>query len=174
MKKYTGYDLLLGGLFMALALVFPIIFHAIGLGSAFLPMFFPILAAGFLIALPAAMVVGVVSPLVSALLTGMPPFFPPVVFIMMAEGLALTMVPSLLYRRLKINAWVSTAAAMLMDRLVLLAAILLISRLLELPEGVLTAASLLNGLPGTILLALVIPPLVKKMETTIRLVRMTE
>jgi hypothetical protein len=174
MKKYTGYDLLLGGLFMALALVFPIIFHAIGLGSAFLPMFFPILAAGFLIALPAAMVVGVVSPLVSALLTGMPPFFPPMVFIMMAEGLALTLVPALLYRRLKINAWISAATAMLVDRLVLLAAILLISRLLELPEGALTAASLLKGLPGTILLPLVIPPLVKKMETTIRLVRMTE
>jgi hypothetical protein len=33
-------------------LVFPIIFHAVGLGSAFLPMFFPIIAAGFLIALP--------------------------------------------------------------------------------------------------------------------------
>lgn len=173
-SKYTGYDLLLGGLFMALALVFPIIFHALGLGSAFLPMFFPIIAAGFLIALPAALVVGVMSPLVSALLTGMPPFFPPVVFIMMAEGLALTVVPALLYRRLKVNAWISAIVAMIADRLVLLTAILLLSRWLELPQGVLTLTSLLNGLPGTILIPLVIPPLVKKMEHTVRLARMTE
>lgn len=173
-SKYSGYDLLLGGLFMALALVFPIIFHALGLGGAFLPMFFPIIAAGFLIALPPAIVVGVMSPLVSAFLTGMPPFFPPVVFIMMAEGLALTAVPALLYRRLKVNAWISAIVAMIVDRLVLLAAILLLARLLELPEGVLTLVSLLKGLPGTILLPLVIPPLVKKMETTMRLARMSE
>ncbi|MCU0289629.1 MAG: ECF transporter S component, partial [Acidobacteria bacterium] len=67
MKKSSGYDLLLAGLFMALALVLPLLFHAIGLGSAFLPMFFPIIAAGFLVTLPAALVVGVMSPLVSAL-----------------------------------------------------------------------------------------------------------
>lgn len=174
MKKYTGYDLLLGGLFMALALVFPVLFHAVGLGSAFLPMFFPIMAAGFLVALPAAIVVGVMSPLVSAILTGMPPFFPPLVFIMMAEGLVLTVVPALLYRQLKINAWVSALIAMLMDRLVMLAAILLLSRMLDLPEGVLTVASLLKGLPGTILIPLVIPSLVKKMETIVRLAHMSE
>ena len=174
MKKYTGYDLVLAGLFMALALVFPLLFHAVGLGSAFLPMFFPIMAAGFLVALPAALVVGVMSPLVSAFLTGMPPFFPPLAFIMMAEGLVLTLVPALLYRQLKINAWISAIIAMLLDRLVMLAAILLLSRMLDLPEGVLTMASLLKGLPGTILIPLVIPSLVKKMETIVRLAHMSE
>ena len=43
---------------MALALVFPVVFHAVDLGNAFLPMFYPIIAAGFLVALPAAVVVG--------------------------------------------------------------------------------------------------------------------
>jgi len=38
--KYSGQDLVLGGLFLSLALVVPFLFHAIGLGSAFLPMFF--------------------------------------------------------------------------------------------------------------------------------------
>jgi len=173
-SKYSGYDLLLGGLLMALALVFPVLFHAVGLGSAFLPMFFPIMAAGFLVALPAAIAVGVMSPLVSAFITGMPPFFPPVVFIMMAEGLALTAVPALLYRQLKVNAWVSAIMAMAVDRLIMLAAILLLSRMLELPGGVLTAASLFKGLPGTILIPLVVPPLVKKMEAIVRVSRMSE
>jgi len=59
--KYSGPNLLLGGLFLSLALVVPILFHAIGLESAFLPMFFPIIIAGFLVAFPVA--VGLVSTL---------------------------------------------------------------------------------------------------------------
>jgi hypothetical protein len=93
---------------------------------------------------------------------------------MMAEGLVLTAVPALLYRRLKLNAWVSAIIAMAADRLVMLTATLLLSRMLELPGGMLTAASLLNGLPGTILIPLVIPPLVKKMDAIVRLTRMSE
>ncbi len=174
MKKYNGYDLLLGGLFMALALVFPVIFHALGLGSAFLPMFYPIIAAGFLVALPAAMVVGVMSPLVSGLITGMPPFFPPIGLIMMFEGAVLTVVPALLYQRLKTNPWLTTIITIAADRLLLLFLVLFFSAVLGLPEGVLSAAALINGLPGTVLILVIIPPLVKQMEAKTRLARMIE
>jgi len=172
--KYSGYDLLLGGLFMALSLVFPLIFHAVNLGSAFFPMFYPIIAAGFLVALPAAVVVGVMSPLVSAVLTGMPPFYPPMVFIMMAEGLVLTAIPALLYRRFKVNPWITAVITMTVDRLLVLVSVLLFSRLLELPEGVLTAAALIKGLPGTVLILAVIPPLVRQMDAKIRLIRVMD
>ncbi|MFC2140932.1 ECF transporter S component [Acidobacteriota bacterium] len=174
MKKYSGYDLLLGGLFMAMALVFPVIFHAIGLGSAFLPMFYPIIAAGFLVALPVAIVVGVMSPLVSALITGMPPFFPPIGLIMMFEGAVLTAVPSLLYQRFKTNARVTAIITMAIDRLVLLFLVIIFSFTLELPEGVLSTAVLIKGIPGTVLILVLIPPLVKQMETKTRLARMIE
>jgi hypothetical protein len=173
-KKYSGYDLLLGGLFMALALVFPLIFHAVNLGSAFLPMFYPIIAAGFLVALPAAVVVGVMSPLVSAVLTGMPPFYPPIVFIMIAEGIVLTAIPALLYQRFKVNPWITTAITMAVDRLLVLVLVLLFSRLLELPEGVLTAAALIKGIPGTVLILAVIPPLVRQMDAKIRMTRVMD
>ena len=159
---------------MALALVFPVIFHALGLGSAFLPMFYPIIAAGFLVALPVAIVVGVMSPLVSSLLTGMPPLFPPIGLIMMCEGVVLTALPALLYQRLKTNARVTAIITMAIDRLVLLILVLFFSFTLELPEGVLSAAVLINGIPGTILILVLIPPLVKQMETKTRLARMIE
>lgn len=159
---------------MALALVLPVIFHAVGLGSAFLPMFYSLAAAGFLVAPRAAVVVGVMSPLVSALLTGMPPFYPPTAFIMMAEGLVLTALPALLYQRWKMNALLTMIITMAADRLVLLAAVLLLSRLLELPEGILTTAALLKGLPGTILIILVIPPLVKQMKSKLQYIRILE
>jgi hypothetical protein len=174
MKKYNGYDLLLGGLFMALALVFPVIFHALGLGSAFLPMFYPIIAAGFLVALPVAMVVGVMSPLVSGLITGMPPFFPPIGLIMMFEGVVLTVVPALLYQRLRTNPWLVTIITMAADRLLLLFLVLFFSAALKLPEGVMSAAVLINGIPGTVLILVLIPPLVKQMEAKTRLARMIE
>jgi hypothetical protein len=174
MKKYNGYDLLLGGLFMALALVFPVIFHALGLGSAFLPMFYPIMAAGFLVALPVAIVVGVMSPLVSGLITGMPPFFPPIGLIMMFEGAVLTVGPALLYQRLKTNVWVTTTITMAADRLLLLLLVLFFSTVLGLPEGVLSAAVLINGIPGTTLILVLIPPLVKQLEVKTRLARMIE
>jgi len=174
MMKYSGYDLLLGGLLMAMALVFPVIFHALGLGSAFLPMFYPIIAAGFLVAFPAAIVVGVMSPLVSGLITGMPPFFPPIGLIMMFEGAVLTAVPALLYQRLRINPWLTTIITMAMDRLLLLFLVLFFSAVLKLPEGVLSAVVLINGIPGTVLILVLIPPLVKQMEAKTRLARMIE
>jgi len=59
--KYSGRDLLLDGLFLSLALVVPVLFHVIGLGSTFLSMFFPIIIIGFLVAFPVA--VGFISPL---------------------------------------------------------------------------------------------------------------
>jgi hypothetical protein len=178
MKKnsYTGYDLLLGGLFMALAVVFPVFFHVIGLGSSFLPMFYPIITAGFLVALPAAAVVGILSPLVSALLTGMPPFYPPIAFIMMAEGLVIASLPAILYRnrRIKLNPWITVILTMMADRLVLLACVPVLSRLLDLPPGMLTFAALIKGIPGIIMMIVIIPPLVKIMESKTRLTRMLE
>jgi len=85
-SENKSYQLLTGGLFLALALGLPLAFHLVGLGSSFLPMFYPILLAGFLLDFQVAVLVGLLSPLLSAALTGMPPFYPPIAFIMMAEA----------------------------------------------------------------------------------------
>lgn len=162
--SYTGRDLLLGGLFLALALVIPVLFHAVGLGSAFLPMFFPILVAGFLVSWPVALMVGFTAPIFSALLTGMPPLFPPVAFIMMGEGLFLAGIPALLYQKYRWNVVITLVVTLAADRLVLLGGVLAASRWLHLPEGVLGLASLIRGLPGMALILVLIPPLVKKLQ----------
>ncbi|MFW6161084.1 MAG: ECF transporter S component [Acidobacteriota bacterium] len=170
--SYQGRDVVLGGLFLALALVIPILFHAVGLGSAFLPMFFPIIAAGFLISPSVSLVVGITSPLFSALLTGMPPFFPPIAFIMMVEGVVLAGIPSLLYQKYRINSYLTLIITLLADRIVLFLAVIVISKWLDLPENVLGWASVIRGLPGIALIMLIIPPLIKKLReqmTTISL-----
>jgi hypothetical protein len=172
--KYTGRDILLGGLLVALAIVIPILFHAVGLGSAFLPMFYPILLAGFLTPVPVALTVGLVSPLASALLTGMPPLFPPVAFVMMAEGAVLSVVPSVLYRKHKINIWLTLAVAVILERIVLLAAVVLSALFLELPRRVLGIFSLIHSLPGVILIFIIVPPLVNELEKRMKALTMIE
>jgi len=159
--KYRGFDLLLSGLLLALALTFPLLFHVVGLGSAFLPMFFPIVAAGFLVPPPLSLIVGGLAPLVSAVLTGMPPFYPPIAFLMMAEGLVLTWLPHVLHRQLKMNLYLSVVLTLLADRLVLLGLAVVVARWMGLPEGVMGIASVLRGIPGIIVMMVVIPPALK-------------
>ena len=165
---YTGRDLLLGGLFVSLAIVLPILFHAVGLGSAFLPMFFPIITAGFLVALPVAVTVGFISPLTSALLTGMPPFYPPLAIIMMVEGVVLGGIPAILHQKHSLKVWPTLVITILADRLVLFVGVVLSAMWLNIPEEVLGLAALISSLPGVVFIFVVIPPLVHKLQDKMR------
>ena len=71
-------DLVLAGLFIALGILFPIVFHAFGqtAGQVFLPMHIPVLLAGFFLLPGYAAIVGLITPLLSSVLTGMPPLYP--------------------------------------------------------------------------------------------------
>lgn len=162
--KYPGIDILLAGLFLSLALVFPIIFHALGMGGSFLPMFYPIVVAGYLISLPLALVVGVMAPLVSALSTGMPPFYPPVAFLMMFEGMVLVTFPAILHQKYHLNILMTLIFTLIMDRLAVLVFVVLIAKWLALPPGALGLVSVLKGIPGIIIMLFVIPPLVKRLN----------
>lgn len=162
--SYSGRDLLLGGMFLSLALVFPILFHALGLGGAFLPMFFPMIIAGFLVSFPVAVVVGFVSPLLSAFLTGMPPFFPPIAFILMIEGVVLTGIPALLHQKYGLKVWPTLIITLMVDRLVLVIGVVLSALWLNIPKEVLGLAALINSLPGIVIIIIVIPPLVKVLQ----------
>ena len=122
------------------------------------------MVAPYLLALPVALVVGVLSPLVSALLTGMPPFFPPIAPIMMVEGLALAGIPALLYQKYKWNMYLALLITMLVDRMVALSLVMVVSKWLDIPEVAMGASMILKGIPGVILICLAIPPLVKVLE----------
>ena len=82
---------------MALGLTLPVVFHAVGLGSKFLPMLLPLLLNGFLSPLGWALFTGAVTPLTSALVTGMPPLYPPVAAVMSVECMVLAGVARLVY-----------------------------------------------------------------------------
>lgn len=169
MNARRQFELVLGGLFLALALGLPPAFHLVGLGSAFLPMFYPVLLAGFLLHYRVSVPVALMAPLVSAALTGMPPFYPPVAFLMMAEGLVMTILPYFLFQKLHLCIHLSLLITMIAERLMLILGTWLMAEWLKLPGVVLGPASLLKGIPGLIIIFLIVPPLVTGLRKKISL-----
>ena len=57
---------------VALCVVLPMAFHALGSGTVFLPMHIPVLLCGLVCTWPYGVVCGLLGPLLSSVLTGMP------------------------------------------------------------------------------------------------------
>ncbi|MFH1853602.1 MAG: hypothetical protein ABIA75_14800 [Candidatus Neomarinimicrobiota bacterium] len=161
-------DLILGAVFLVLALTFPVLFHLVHLGSTFLPLFFPIALAGLLVRPGVAATVGLLAPILSGVLTGMPPFYPPIAPQMAAEGAVLGGSIALLRRHWGFGVVGSLVGGILAQRVVLAALVFLIAPLFHLPPGIYTGAKIVSGIPGLILQLVGIPPLVKLLEPRIR------
>jgi hypothetical protein len=72
-------------LFAALAIIFPQFFHFLGLGSVFLPMFIPIMVGSMFLTWRFVILLAILSPTVSWLITGMPPIAPPILPLLILE-----------------------------------------------------------------------------------------
>lgn len=150
----------LAGLFGALGLTLPVVFHALGWGGkVLLPMHLPITVAGFLVGPATAVALGVVVPFLSALLTGMPPIAPPIAPLMAAELAVKAGTASVLYRRLRFPLWVALPGALLADWLILGLAVFLAAGFFAIKASPLmyVAATVAVGLPGTILQVVAVP-----------------
>ncbi len=152
----------LTALFLALCVLVPIVFHFTGLGKAFLPMFLPILLAAFILDYPYALIVGLAGPWISALTTGMPPFFPTAV-IMSAEGLAAAFISSYLYKKRNMNFWLSLIAAIIGERLTLVLMLFFILPIFGLPQEAVTIGAIIS-LPGIALQFFLVPLTLKALE----------
>ena len=148
----------------ALALVLPVAFHAVGLGSKFLPMLLPLLLNGFLVPVPWAVGTGLIIPWISALATGMPPLYPPVAAVLGLEAAIMGAVASLLYVRWRRSVWMALLPAVIAGRLVSFAAVWLLAGLFALPPAFTATASILQGLPGVALQVTVIPLVVEMLR----------
>lgn len=161
-SRITGLRwMVLSAMMAALALVLPVAFHAVGLGSKFLPMLLPLLLNGFLSPLGWAVGTALLVPLVSGVLTGMPPLYPPIVLVVALEGAVLGGVASLIYRRGAGRLWPALIAAVCCGRLAALGASWVLARWFGLPPALASAAMLVQGLPGVILQLAVVPIVVR-------------
>jgi hypothetical protein len=154
----------LSAMFIALGVLFPILFHAAGLGSLFLPMFWPVAAAGFFLPVSFALLVGVLTPVLSFLMTGMPPLAPPVLQIMLPELAILAAGTGLLYRKAGLPVWLSLFLGLALSRIILFVFAGLFGAALGLPPKWASAAMLIGSLPGVVFILVLVPLLVGRLK----------
>jgi riboflavin transporter FmnP len=150
----------LSALFISLGIILPFFFHQFGLaGRIFSPMHFPVFFAGILLGPVSGAVVGFLSPILSFLLTGMPP--PYAVPLMALELPTYGFTIGLFYRHLKFPLLLSLILSMAAGRCAFALGIFILSTLIELPISFSSflEASFITGLPGIILQLLLIPAL---------------
>ena len=148
-------------LFLALAVVFPIAFHQFGLGGRiFLPMHIPVLLAGFICGPVSGLIIGLLAPGISFVLTGMPPSY--AVPLMSIELCLYGLAAGLFYFRLRMNVYVALLVALILGRIGFALGLVVLGLFLELPYGVETyfSAAVVTGLPGIIVQLVFIPPIV--------------
>ena len=141
----------------ALAIALPPVFHAVKLGSVFLPMYLPILAGAFFLPPRWAAIAGAAAPLISAALTGMPPFYPPVALWMTGELAAAGAVVALVGGSGRRHPVVAVAAGLVAARFVQAFLVFGSAMLMELPPRVLTIATFVSSWPGMILALVAVP-----------------
>jgi hypothetical protein len=153
-------ELAYAGLFGAAAIALPAIFHLVQLGHLFMPMYLPLMALPFFVRWGMAGLTALVVPMLSAVITGMPPVMPPVAPIMALELCFMAAILSLMRRRWPSASPVFLLAPVLVAGRFLNAGLMYAaSTLLDLPAGFTAGISFIAGWPGLILMLAVIPPI---------------
>ena len=158
--------LVLTSLFIACGLLLPIAFHTFGMGGrTFLPMHLPVFMGGLLLGWLPGLIIGALTPVLSSLLTGMPPLIPslPMMFVELA---LFGLVSGYLYHDKRQNIYFALIAAMIVGRLGAAFVLMLFSDILGIRLHPLTyvAATFMTGLAGVIFQIVFIPILVKRLE----------
>ena len=155
--------MVLAALFAALCVVLPLAFHAVpNAGSVFLPMHIPVLLCGLVCGWPYGLVCGGVGPLLSSLMTSMPPmaYLPP----MMVECAVYGAVCGVMLRflrtgRLALDLYIALGTAMVAGRVAAGIAKALIFTP-GITMGAWVTASFVTAAPGILIQLILIPQVV--------------
>ena len=158
--------LVLTSLFIACGLLLPLAFHTFGMGGrTFLPMHIPVFMGGLLLGWLPGFIIGALTPLLSCLLTGMPPLIPSLPM-MIVELALFGLVAGYLYCDKRQNIYLALISAMVAGRLGAAFVLMLFSDMLGIHLHPLTyvAATFMTGIAGVIFQLVFIPILVKRLE----------
>jgi hypothetical protein len=161
-------NIILAGIFTSLGVVTPMLFHLLGLGAMFLPMYIPLSIGAFMLSAPNALILGIFTPLLSALITGMPPFYPPIAFLMMAQLGTFCTVISMMQHRLKAPVMLTLLTAIAIDRAMLVAAYFIAAPLFSVSFGIISVIDLLKSLPGIGIMLVMVPVAVPRALSLLR------
>jgi hypothetical protein len=163
-KELYIRDMVWGGVWGALALFLPILFHPFGLGSHLMPMFLPLLIAGCTLHLRTSLILAVSIPLISSLFTGMPPLYPPIAILMILEALAMNLWLFWAYRKKRWNIYFALIAAFVIQRGVRIIFVMAAQEVITIPGSWLLIPVLLWGLPGVVIQTALIPWVLPKIK----------
>lgn len=169
MKKISTRDLIMSGLFVAIGILLPMVFHSFNmLGKIFLPMHIPVLLAGFFLSPPVALAIGMIVPLMSSVLTGMPLLFP-MAIIMMFELGSYGFLVACMKEKVR-STYVVLASAMLIGRVIAGLVVFVLSTWfgVKLNAMLFIKGSVMTGLPGIVLQLLMVPIIVKGIRRVLK------
>ncbi len=154
----------ISAIFIAIGIIFPQIFHIFGpsAGKMFLPMFIPIFLAALMLPWTYAIIISLLVPLLSSILTGMPSV--PMVYFMIAELIVYALVANFL--RYRINIFINIILSLVISRvtyilfLIFAANILNMNLMFASKQAII--AGIMTSIPGMILQLLLIPFLYKR------------
>lgn len=165
MKKTITVNLTGTALCIAFGILLPMLFHTIGAGPVFLPMHIPVLLCGLMFGWPYGAICGLIVPLLSSILTGMPPVFPTAAA-MMLELCAYGALTGVFYQKLRWNVYPALICAMIGGRIISGAANAVFMNMASKPYGfaVFISGSFIDALPGIIIQIILIPFLILALE----------
>lgn len=161
MRQYAK-NIVFTALCLAIGIIIPVFFHlmAPGIGSVFLPLHIPVLICGLVSGAGYGGILGLMLPILSSMLTGMPPLYP-VAIAMMLELCTYGAVSGLLHKRY--NVYISLIGAMLAGRAVSGAAMTVLLGFAGKSYSftAFIVSSFVTALPGIAIQIIFIPILVK-------------
>lgn len=167
--KFRTKELINGGFFLALGLLVPYLFHLVGMaGQIFLPMHLPVLLCGMILGGRYGLIVGFITPLLSSVLTGMPPIYP-IGLAMAFELSAYGFIGGYLYQSRRWNVIPSLVSAMLLGRVVSGIANYLLMTFggKQFILKMFLTASFITSIWGIIIQLILIPVIIKALERSI-------
>ncbi|MCR5177005.1 MAG: ECF transporter S component [Anaerovibrio sp.] len=154
------------GLFIAVGVLLPIAFHMLGAsGRLFLPMHIPVLMGGLLLGPVYGLAVGVAVPVISSLVTGMPPVFP-ILPMMTAELATYGFLSGFLYKKCRLRLFVSMLGAMVAGRITCILMLALFAEWLQIKADpvLYVLAGIWGGAVGIVMQLVLIPILVGRLK----------
>lgn len=164
MKKNNVIDLAAAALCVALGILIPSVFHLFGqAGATFCPMHIPVIICGMVCGWKYGGLCGLIVPLLSFLIIGMPPIYPTGVS-MMLELCAYGVLAGLLYKRF--NVFISLIGAMIGGRVIYGLTNLILMGLANTTYSIRTflTAAFVTALPGIVIQLIFIPALIVLLE----------
>lgn len=168
MKKQRTRKLVFTALCIAIGLLLPKFINLIPIaypGAVLLPMHIPVLLCGFICGFSYGVFCGLTLPLLSFVLTGMPPIFPTGIS-MSFELAAYGALTAVMYRLTKGKIYVSLVVAMIGGRIVLGLVNVILFKFTDQAYGItlFITGAFITALPGIIIQLIIIPIMIRALE----------